>query len=184
VTFLTWHRRRLRGGALCPAVLEDNVCLSAARQIALHPFVLMPEHVHLLLTPARGVTLERVVCSSLRAATRMCWELSLGSTRKFGREVSPIIGFGIVKILKSTREYIHDNPVARRLRNGRRNIATARHIQGSNWTSCPQRLKATIMSSSNRHEWNSCPSLLGVCGWRDSSKRFSPRSMRGGYARD
>src|SRR5437016_6352504 len=42
------------------------------------------------------------LCGSLRAATRMRSGWSLGSKRKFGREVLPIIGFGIVQILKST----------------------------------------------------------------------------------
>jgi putative transposase len=62
VTFSTWQRRRL-------FVVESYVRLflktvyGYRRQgrFELHAFVLMPEHVHLLLTPAPGVTLERAI---------------------------------------------------------------------------------------------------------------------------
>jgi putative transposase len=62
VTFSTWQRRRL-------FVVEPYVRLflktlySYRRQgrFELHAFVLMPEHVHVLLTPASGVTLERSI---------------------------------------------------------------------------------------------------------------------------
>src|SRR5207247_11134739 len=47
--------KALRGGALCAAVLEDDICLPAPGKLQLHAFVLMPEHVHLLLTAAEGV---------------------------------------------------------------------------------------------------------------------------------
>src|SRR5207245_9019084 len=62
VTFSTWQRRRL-------FVVERYARLSLKTmyvyrrqgKFQLHTFVLMPEHVHVLLTPAEGVTLERVV---------------------------------------------------------------------------------------------------------------------------
>src|SRR5207245_11812386 len=62
VTFSTWQRRRL-------FVVERYARLSLKTmyvyrrqgKFQLHTFVLMPEHVHVLLTPTEGVTLERVV---------------------------------------------------------------------------------------------------------------------------
>jgi putative transposase len=62
VAFSTWQRRKL-------FVVEPYVRLflktlyGYRRQgkFLLHTFVLMPEHVHLLLTPASEVTLERTV---------------------------------------------------------------------------------------------------------------------------
>jgi putative transposase len=62
VTFSTWQRRRL-------FVVESyarlflNTLYGYRRhgRFDLHAFVLMPEHVHLLLTPAMDVTLERSI---------------------------------------------------------------------------------------------------------------------------
>src|SRR5437762_13607621 len=69
---------------------------------------------------------------------------SLGSKRKFGREVLPIIGFGIVQILKSTGDTFTIIPWHTGSWIGRWNIATARRTQGSSWTACPQRLKPSL----------------------------------------
>src|SRR5207253_10671991 len=77
------------------------------------------------------------LCGSLRAATRMRSGWSLGSKRKFGREVLPIIGFGIVQILKSTGDTFTIIPWHTGSWIGRWNIATAWRTQGSSWTACP-----------------------------------------------
>jgi putative transposase len=62
VTFSTWQRRRL-------FVVENHVRLFLQTlyryrregRYQLHAFVVMPEHVHLLLTPAHDVTLEHAI---------------------------------------------------------------------------------------------------------------------------
>jgi putative transposase len=62
VTFSTWQRQRL-------FVIESYVRLflktpyrhRRAERYQLHAFVLMPEHVHILLTPAVDVTLEHAI---------------------------------------------------------------------------------------------------------------------------
>ena len=62
MTFSTWQRRRL-------FVVETYVRLflktiygyRRAGEFELHAFVVMPEHVHLLLTPANNVTLEHAI---------------------------------------------------------------------------------------------------------------------------
>lgn len=93
-----------------------KVTYSYRRQckLQLHAFVLMPEHVHLLLTPAQDVTLEHAI------------QLIKGS---FSHEIGGIIGrrreiwqrgFTDHRIrhqadFQRHREYIHENPVERGL---------------------------------------------------------------------
>jgi putative transposase len=62
VTTQTWMRKPLfqteRNAMLLIDVLRSCV---RARRFTVHDFVLMPDHIHLLLTPAPGVTLEKAV---------------------------------------------------------------------------------------------------------------------------
>ena len=112
VTFLTWQRRRL--------FLVDNYARLFLKTLygykrqgvfQLHAFVLMPEHVHLLLTSGRDVTLERALQL-----------IKGGYSRSFGLE------FGLKEIwqrgftdhrirdaedYERHRAYIHQNPVKR-----------------------------------------------------------------------
>ena len=115
VTFSTWQRRRL-------FVVESYVRLflktlyNYRRQgrFELHAFVLMPEHVHLLLTPAPGVTLERSIQF-----------IKGGYSHALGVELSRRgdvwqRGFTDHRIRDSAdfdvhRGYIHENPVKRGL---------------------------------------------------------------------
>ena len=114
VTFITWQRRRL-------FVVEPYVRLflktlySYRRQerFQLHAFVLMPEHVHLLLTPANDVTLERAI-----QFTKGGYSRAFGLEFR-GREVWQR-GFTDHRIRDAEdfarhREYIYQNPVKRRL---------------------------------------------------------------------
>jgi REP element-mobilizing transposase RayT len=79
VTFITWQRRRL-------FVVEPYVRLflktlydyRRQAKFQLQAFAVMPEHVHLLLTPAHDVTLELA---------------------RFGKEGLPIIGFAMPRTL-------------------------------------------------------------------------------------
>jgi putative transposase len=114
VTFLTWQRRRL--------FIVDNYArlflktlYHYRRQGAfhLHAFVLMPEHVHLLLTPGGDVTLERALQL-----------IKGGYSRAFGLEFGPKEiwqrGFTDHRIRDAEdyerhRSYIHQNPVERGL---------------------------------------------------------------------
>jgi putative transposase len=114
VTVTTWQRRRL-------FVVEPYVRLflktlyGYRRQgnFQLHAFVVMPEHVHLLLTPARDVTLERVLQL-----------IKGGYSHAFGQEFRRGAvwqrGFTDHRIrdaedFAAHREYIHHNPVERGL---------------------------------------------------------------------
>jgi len=144
VTFSTWQRRRLfvveRYARL---FLKTMYVYRRPGKFQLHAFVLMPEH-GICCWHRRKTLHSNAPCSSLRAATRVRSGLSLENARKFGREVSRTIGFGIVQILKGTGDTFTTIPWHAGLWIGRWNIATARHIQDSNWTHCPQRLKPSL----------------------------------------
>src|SRR2546430_9942210 len=62
ITFSAWQRRRLfvvePYARLFLKIIYDY---RRQRKFQLHAFVVMPEHVHLLLTPGEDVTLERSV---------------------------------------------------------------------------------------------------------------------------
>ena len=62
VTFSTWERTRLFVVEVYAKVFLQTL-YGHRRQgsFQLHAFVLMPEHIHLLLAPANEVTLERVM---------------------------------------------------------------------------------------------------------------------------
>ena len=114
VTFITWQRRRL-------FVVEPYVRLFLKTlygyrregRFQLHAFVVMPEHVHLLLTPANDVTIERAMQL-----------VKGGFSRAFGREFRGgevwQRGFTDHRIRDAEdfarhRDYIHQNPVKRRM---------------------------------------------------------------------
>lgn len=113
VSFSTWHRRRL-------FVVESYVRLflktlyGYRRQgrFELHAFVVMPEHVHLLLTPAPGVTLERSI-QLIKGGYSHALGVELGRKSEVWQR-----GFTDHRIRDAAdcdmhRSYIHDNPVKR-----------------------------------------------------------------------
>jgi REP element-mobilizing transposase RayT len=97
VTFSTWQRRRL-------FVVQSYVRLflkamygyKRQGKFQLHSFVLMPEHVHLLLTPASDVTLERAV-QLIRGGYSRAFGLEFGA-EKSGKEDLPTIAFVTLRI--------------------------------------------------------------------------------------
>ncbi len=114
VTLATWQRRRV-------FVVEPHVKLflktmyGYRRQgkLQLHAFVLMPEHVHLLLTTANDVTLERII-----QLIKGGYSHALGL--EFGRRDVWQRGFTDHRIRDAEdyavhKDYIHQNPVKRRL---------------------------------------------------------------------
>ena len=115
VTFSTWQRRRL-------FVVESYVRLFLKTlygyrrdgRYELHAFVLMPEHVHLLLTPALEVTVERAI-----QLIKGGYSHALGSVIGRKSEIWQR-GFTDHRIRDSQdfmhhRNYIHQNPVARKI---------------------------------------------------------------------
>ena len=115
VTFSTWQRRRL-------FVVENYVRLFLQTlyryrregRFQLHAFVVMPEHVHLLLTPTTDVTLEHAV-----QLIKGGYSHALGSTLGRKREIWQR-GFTDHRIRNERdflhhQNYIHRNPVERGL---------------------------------------------------------------------
>jgi putative transposase len=115
VTFSTWQRRRL-------FVVESHVRLFLKilygyrrdGRYQLHAFVLMPEHIHLLLTPAPDVTIERAV-QLIKGGYSHALGAMIGRKSEVWQR-----GFTGHRIRDEQdflhhREYIHQNPVARRL---------------------------------------------------------------------
>ena len=114
VTFITWQRRRL-------FVVEPYVRLflktmyeyRRQQKYELHHFVLMPEHVHLLLSPSMGVTLERTT-----QFIKGGYSHAFGSEYRGGEVWQR--GFMDHRIRDGVDfaahcEYIHQNPVKRGL---------------------------------------------------------------------
>jgi putative transposase len=115
VTFSTWQRRRFFVvESYARLFLKTVYGYRRAGRFQLHAFVLMPEHVDLLLTPADDVTLERAIQL-----------VKGGYSHAFGKEFGKRSevwqrGFTDHRIRDDTdfeihREYIHQNPVKRRL---------------------------------------------------------------------
>jgi len=115
VTFSTWQRRRL-------FVVDNYVRLFLKTmyryrregRFQLHAFVVMPEHVHLLLTPASNVTIEHGV-----QVIKGGYSHALGSILGRRREIWQS-GFTDHRIrddqdFSNHQNYIHQNPVERGL---------------------------------------------------------------------
>ena len=115
VTSSTWGKQNLlqsnRSAELFLRVLYDY---RAQNKFRLHNFVVMPDHVHLLLTVESEITIERAVQF-----------VKGGFSFRAGKELgmrTPVWqkGFSEVRIIDSehflqVRVYIHNNPVARHL---------------------------------------------------------------------
>lgn len=115
VTFETWQRRRL-------FVVENYVRLflqtiyryRREHRFQLHAFVVMPEHVHLLITPAPDVTIEHAI-----QLIKGGYSHALGSILGRKREIWQR-GFTDHRIRDEQdflhhQNYIHRNPVERGL---------------------------------------------------------------------
>jgi putative transposase len=115
VTFPTWQRRRLFVvESYARLFLKTLYGYRRQGRFELHAFVLMPEHVHLLLTPATDVTLERSI-----QFIKGGYSHTLGAVLGRKGEVWQR-GFTDHRIRNAEdydahRVYIHENPVKRGL---------------------------------------------------------------------
>jgi putative transposase len=115
VTFSTWQRRRLF--VVEPyARLFLKTIYGYRRQgkFQLHAFVVMPEHIHLLLTPGEDVTLERSV-QLIKGGYSHAFGVEFGKHKEVWQR-----GFTDHRIreredFEKHRQYIHNNPVMRGL---------------------------------------------------------------------
>jgi putative transposase len=114
VTFITWQRRRsFVVETYAGLFLKTLYSYRRQQRFQLHAFVLMPEHVHLLLTPATDVTLERAV-QLVKGGYSRAFGLEFGQAEVWQR------GFTDHRIRDDEdffrhHDYIHQNPVKRRL---------------------------------------------------------------------
>ena len=100
----------LQSNRMAELFCETMFRYRADKKFLLHAFVVMPNHIHLLLTVPEGLTLERVVqlikggfshkANQLTKSTGPLWQKSF-----VDRRVRDIIEF------ERYREYIHQNPV-------------------------------------------------------------------------
>ena len=99
VTFSTWQRRRLFViESYARLFLKTLHVYKRQGSFQLYAFVLMPEHVHLLLTPAHDITLERAV-QLIKGGYPHNFGLELVAREKCGRGDLPIIAFETLTIL-------------------------------------------------------------------------------------
>jgi putative transposase len=114
VTFSAWERRRLFAvESYARLFLKTLYGYRRQAKFELHAFVLMPEHVHLLLTPAPDVTLERAM-----QFVKGGYSHALGVEGRKGEVWQR--GFTDHRIrggadFEAHRGYIHENPVKRGL---------------------------------------------------------------------
>jgi putative transposase len=111
VTTVTANRRRLfqteRNAELLIRILQDN---RQKGRFELHAYVIMPDHIHLLLTPAENVSLEKAMQYikggfSFRLKSKLdVWMRSFNETQIMSAE----------RFLSCAR-YVHENPVRRGL---------------------------------------------------------------------
>jgi putative transposase len=107
ITTVTASRRRLfqvhRNAELLIDTLQDQ---RSSQRLALHAFVVMPDHVHLMLTPAPEVSLEKAMQYikggfSFRLKSKLdVWQRSYDSRRILNAED-----------FAERIRYIHQNPV-------------------------------------------------------------------------
>jgi REP-associated tyrosine transposase len=146
VTFSTWQRRRL-------FVVENYVRLFLQTlyryrregRFQVHAFVVMPEHVHLLLTPGHDVTLEHAV-----QLIKGGYSHALGAVR--GRREIWQRGSTDHRIRDGRdyahhRDYIHRNPVERKLVSDPRDYRYGSAYPGYRLDPWPPAAKAEISKS-------------------------------------
>jgi REP-associated tyrosine transposase len=115
VTFTTWQRRRLFVvESYARLFLKTLYGYKKQGRFQLHEFVVMPEHVHLILTPATDITLERAM-----QFIKGGYSHAVGVEFKRKGDVWQR-GFTDHRIrdpedFEGRRNYIHQNPVERKL---------------------------------------------------------------------
>ena len=111
ITTVTANRRRLFQVEQAANLMLDVLRhYRAQNRLALHAFVIMPDHLHLLLTPARDVSLEKAMqfvkggFSFRLESKREVWERSFNEAQVRSAEK-----------FYACKRYIEENPVRARL---------------------------------------------------------------------
>ena len=115
VTFSTWQRRRLFVvESYARLFLKTLYGYRRQGRFEVHAFVLMPEHVHLLLTPAPNVTLERSI-QFIKGGYSHALGVELDRNGEVWQRGFTEHRIRDVADFDAHREYIHENPVKRGL---------------------------------------------------------------------
>ncbi|HET7207481.1 MAG TPA: transposase [Terriglobales bacterium] len=115
VTFSTWQRRRLFVvESYARLFLETVYHYRREGRVKLHAFVLMPDHVHLLLTPATNVTIEHAV-QLIKGGYSHALRCLVGRSAEVWQR-----GFTDHRIRDSYdfdrhQQYVHQNPVSTKI---------------------------------------------------------------------
>jgi putative transposase len=147
VTFSTWQRRRL-------FVVENYVRLFLKTlyryrregRFQIHAFVVMPEHVHLLISPVDNITIERSVQLVKGSYSHALGEI-LGRNREIWQR-----GFTDHRIrdredFVNHENYVHQNPVERKIVNDSSEYRYCSAFPGYKLDSWPPAAKAEISKS-------------------------------------
>jgi len=157
ITANSWAGRSIfqseRSASLLIETLWDY---RAQGKYELHEFVVMPKHIHLLLTPAPDLTLERVMQF-----------VKGGFSHRVGKQLGPSLGIwarGYVdhrirdlQDYASHREYIHQNPVRRGLVSLPEQFAYSSANPKFRLDPVPQGLKPAIEVAADSARLKSCP---------------------------
>ena len=142
MTFSTWDRRRL-------FTVESNTRLFLKTlyvyrrqgRFELHAFVVMPEHVHLLLTPAPAVTLERSI-QFIKGGYSHALGLELGRKGEVWQRGFTDHRVRDIEDFENHRTYIHENPVKRGLVTSASDYRYSSAFLGFNLDNWPSAAKA------------------------------------------
>jgi putative transposase len=115
VTSSTQNKRQLLQSAqLAKLFIENLYCYRGQNKFRLHEFVVMPDHFHLIITVGSDITIEKAM-QFIKGAFTYRANKDHAVYAPFWQK-----GFSEVRILhagsySNFREYIHQNPVKRRL---------------------------------------------------------------------
>lgn len=102
VTSRTWESRKLFiKAAVCEIVMETMLFYREQGNYLLHCFVLMPDHMHILLTPGAETTLERAM-QFIKGGSARRISQGLNFRFQFGSAGTRIIVFAMRKITGRT----------------------------------------------------------------------------------
>jgi len=115
VTFTTWQRQRLFVvESYARLFLKTLYGYKRQERFQLHAFVVMPEHVHLMLTPAVDVTLERAM-QLVKGGYSHAVGVELGRKGEVWQRGFTDHRIRDAEDYEEHRNYIHENPVKRKL---------------------------------------------------------------------
>jgi len=115
VTAVTWHRRALfRAEPMACLFLDTLARYRRQGRLLVHEFVLMPDHFHLLLTPAPDVSLEKVL-QLLKGGFSFRVARELGTHMEIWQDGFTEHRVKSAEDFRRHASYIRENPVRRRL---------------------------------------------------------------------